>query len=97
MSATKNGVLPDERDGRDQQETLRLVWRQTDRWTHESACGRYRIERFVPGLHEAIYESNAPTSRYRILKLTPNWWGEISGSETDLETCQAICEDNARL
>jgi hypothetical protein len=86
-----------ERNGRDQQEPVRLVWHQTDRWTHESACGRYRIEGFIPGDHEAIFDANPPTARYRILKLTPNWWGEISGSETDIETCKGICEDNARL
>lgn len=84
-------------NGRDQQEAVGLAWHETDPWTFQSNCGRYRIERFVPGDHEAIYDATKPTARYRILKLTPNWWGEISGSETDLETCKAICEDNARL
>lgn len=86
-----------ERNGRDLEEAPQLVWKQTDRWTHETACGRYRIERFIPGTHEAIFDDYKPTARYRVLKLNPYWWGEISGSETDLETCQALCEDNARL
>jgi hypothetical protein len=74
-----------------------LVWIETvTSWCWESACGKYRIERFIPGEYRFIGRYAAP-ERFRVLKRTPEWWGEISGSETDIETAQAICQDNARL
>ena len=84
----------DERDGRDQQEYVGLAWVETvTSWCWETVCGKYRIERFIPGDYEFIGCPAAP-ERFRVLKRTPEWWSEICGSETDIDVAKALCEEN---
>lgn len=73
-----------------------LVWRQIDRWRWETECGRYRIERFIPGLYEGIRESDQPLSRYRVLKRNPEWDFQFAQNEGTLTSAQHTCEEHVR-
>lgn len=80
------------RERADQAHAGVLVWRQLSRWTWETQCGRFRIERFVPGTHEGIRESDHIASRYRALRRTPEWWFEAAPNEASLDAAQRACE-----
>lgn len=88
---------PKARNGRDQQSTARLVWSTINPWVTQSACGAYRLERFVPGILRDIDLRGDRAARYRILKRAPDWWSECAPSEADLEVAQRSCEQDARL
>lgn len=90
MSATKNGALLDERDGRDQPEAVGLVWRKVSQWVHETTCGRYRVEKFATGL-DVLIEGYY---RYRALKWAGEWWFEFAGSEANSAAAKEICQED---
>ena len=71
-----------ERDGRDQQEAARLVWRKVSPWIIETNDGRYRIEKFAVG---NIF-------RYRVFKILSEWFVELAPSETSAEAAKKTCE-----
>jgi hypothetical protein len=90
---TEHGGTPkiekQNRHGRDQPETVGLVWQQINNWVWASECGRYKIERFIPGDHELL---GLPwPERFRVLKRTPEWYGDL-GSEPSLADAQRVCE-----
>lgn len=80
------------RERADQAHVGVLVWRQLSRWAWETECGRFRIERFIPGAHEGIREADHIASRFRVLKHTAEWWGEIAPIEASLDASQRACE-----
>lgn len=69
-----------------------LVWRQLSRWSWETECGRFRIERFTVAEHERIQEDYVPPSRYRILKRSAEWDYEFSPNEGSLNEAQDACQ-----
>jgi len=71
-----------ERDGRNQQETPRLVWRKVSPWIIETNNGRYRIEKFAVG---NIF-------RYRVLKILSEWFIELAPSEISAEAAKKVVE-----
>lgn len=85
---------PEARDGdaSDIADTSKLVWRQLSAWAWESACGTFRIERFIVGEHDGIDDFPWP-DRYRVLKRTPEWWFEAAPSEGSLDAAQRACEE----
>ena len=64
-----------------------LVWRQEDRWSWFSECGRYKIERFVG--------PDTGTDRYRSLARNPEWYGEV-GNEPTLDDAKRVCQEALR-
>ena len=69
-----------------------LVWRQLSKWTWESDCGRFMIERFIIGNHERIREDYQSISRYRVFRRNPEWDFEFAPNEDNLVTAKEVCE-----
>lgn len=78
--------------GRDQPAHAELVWQQINAWVWVSECGRFKIERFIPGYHESVGRGFTWPDRYRVLKHTPAWYFEVAPSELTLAAAQAVCE-----
>lgn len=57
-----------------------------------SECGNFKLERFIIGEHEAIHDEHPWPERFRVLKRTPEWWGEIAPSEPTLALAKHACE-----
>ena len=85
------------RDGErsDSADPPRLVWAKVTRWAIETTCGKYRIERFVPGAIETNRRPAGP-DRYRIFKRAPEWWFEFAPTETDPNIAKQVCEKDLK-
>lgn len=93
---------PDEQEtgdnrGLDQPRAVRLVWSQVTPWVWITACGRFKIERFVPGVIRDIALTREGPDRYRILKRTSEWYADVWPTETDLEVAKQACEGLANV
>ena len=72
-----------------------LVWEQLNDWMWTSAGGRYRLERFVTGQHEAFGGGFHWPERYRILKCVPEWCHEFAPPEEDIDIAKRRCQEDA--
>jgi hypothetical protein len=68
-----------------------LVWEQITQWVWASECGRFKIERFITGDHELCGTGFPWPERFRVLKRTPEWYGDI-GAWVSLSAAQRACE-----
>lgn len=84
---TSQSVVGDsrERDGRDQPETPRLVWRKLSEWVIETTCRKYRVEKFAAA---------SGRIRYRALRQLPEWATDLGPSETDAEIAKQNCQED---
>lgn len=67
-----------------------LVWKKVSEWCIESACGRYRIEKFAPG--EDVLAESVAAHKYRCLKLVPAHWFWQFEVRDDPQSARAACE-----
>lgn len=86
---SSTGQSAHERDGRDQQETVGLVWKQTSHWVCETKCKRYRIEKFAVG-EDVLTDFGG--FRYRVLRRTDYWDYQLAEPQTDSDLAKQICE-----
>lgn len=77
--------------GKDSTPTRILVWEQINAWVWATKCGRFKIERFIPGDHESVGHGYTWPDRFRVLKHTPEWYADL-GSELSLAAAQRACE-----
>jgi hypothetical protein len=93
MLATKNGHrLEDEHAGPGESDPAELVWEAVNAWVWCSTCGKFRIERFVTGDHEALGTGFTWPERYRVLRHTPQWYFEFAPSQENLDAAKKVCE-----
>lgn len=78
--------------GEDPAPTGVLVWQQLSAWVWATECGRFKIERFIPGDHESVGHGFTWPDRYRILKRTPEWYFECAPPEAGLDAAKRACE-----
>lgn len=88
-SETRNGITGSRAT------TPVLVWRQLSRWSWETECGRFRIERFIVGTHEGIRDDGYTwPDRFRALKRTAEWNFEFAPNEGSLAAAQQTCKES---
>jgi len=91
MTSSAQRKSDHERVGEDPTPIGVLVWEQVSPWTWASECGRFKIERFVTGDHEILGTGFQWPERFRVLKRTPEWYGDM-GAWVSLEAAQRACE-----